>query len=1121
MNHSYKSIFNRRLGIWQVVSELARGAGKTSGAICKPLAAMTLGMFVGTAMANTIIDGGQTVTVPGDHASPWTENLLFVGSVTDGTLNIIPGGIVTNIVGLIGANDASGTVNVKGATATWNTTSSLYVGEGGNGELNIENGGRVNTSLIYVGLTSVGTGKINVTGTDSRLDVSSNIFEIGSSGNGTVTIDNGGTVRGNNILLTQDNSGSGTLNLNATGGVRGVLETGYVEKGDGTARINWNGGILRATANESNFLRNLTSTDVIIGSGGAYFDTNTYNVGLNAASLGGSGDFTKLGTGTLTLNGNSSGVLSQIGVEEGTLAIAGDISSASGRIDYTGSDINQSATVKVEGNGNKWTNSGLLDVGYSGTGTLTIANGGKVENTIGRIATLAGSSGTVSVSGTGSTWNNSNYLTVGNHGTGELTIANGGTVTSTWGDIGSGPSANGTVTVSDINSKWTASRSLSIGYDGTGELTIENGGIVHSSQYTQLTNSLSGNASIQLNGSSAARGVLETAYVTKGAGTVAFNWNGGILRATGNETNFLRNLASSDIVIGSAGAYFDTNTYNVGINTILNGSGGLSKLGLGTLTLTAANTYGGDTEINAGILRIANTGSLAGAVNVNNGGTLAGSGMVKNTTVMDGGTVHSDADILTIDGNYTQNTNATLRIDATSSSNYSKLHVTGNASFAAGTRLDVNVNPINTLALDNILTDVVKANTGLTSSDFRVTDNSALFNFRAIGNANSIDLRVVSNSATGIRDAVIERRHWASLGAADVLDTQLNNSVRGDMGNVINAFGQLSTNRDVARAATQTLPLVSGNQAILNTLTSFQRLLQNRSGTASGVSSGDALPSKEAWARAFGSRAEQDDRNGTSGFTADSWGMAFGADAQIAADARFGVAYGYAKTSVNGNTELAGTAQRVNIDSHILSAYGSKDIGDARNISWQADVGMNNNKSTRQMEFGGLNRSATADYRTYSAHLGAAITQQIALSSATTLTPGLRADYSWLKSQSYSETGANALNLNVDAQKTDAFVLGADAHLQHRYSAVSRLDANFGVGYDTINKRGNIVAAYAGAPGQAFVTSGIDHSPWLLRGGIGFVHTTMNGTEIALRYDAEGRSDYLNQTASVRAKWAF
>ncbi len=30
-----------------------------------------------------------------------------------------------------------------------------------------------------------------------------------------------------------------------------------------------------------------------------------------------------------------------------------------------------------------------------------------------------------------------------------------------------------------------------------------------------------------------------------------------------------------------------------------------------------------------------------------------------------------------------------------------------------------------------------------------------------------------------------------------------------------------------------------------------------------------------------------------------------------------------------------------------------------------------------------------------------------------------------------------------------------------------------------------------------------------------------NGTEIGFRYDAEGRSDYLNHTASIRAKWAF
>lgn len=57
------------------------------------------------------------------------------------------------------------------------------------------------------------------------------------------------------------------------------------------------------------------------------------------------------------------------------------------------------------------------------------------------------------------------------------------------------------------------------------------------------------------------------------------------------------------------------------------------------------------------------------------------------------------------------------------------------------------------------------------------------------------------------------------------------------------------------------------------------------------------------------------------------------------------------------------------------------------------------------------------------------------LNEKTTLTPALRADYTWLKSQSYNESGA-------------------DAYLQHRFSNVSRLDARFGIGYDAVNERG-------------------------------------------------------------------
>jgi hypothetical protein len=44
----------------------------------------------------------------------------------------------------------------------------------------------------------------------------------------------------------------------------------------------------------------------------------------------------------------------------------------------------------------------------------------------------------------------------------------------------------------------------------------------------------------------------------------------------------------------------------------------------------------------------------------------------------------------------------------------------------------------------------------------------------------------------------------------------------------------------------------------------------------------------------------------------------------------------------------------------------------------------------------------------------------------------------------------------------------------------------------------------------------IDHSTWLVRGGIRFVRTTLNGTGIALRCDAEKRNNYLNPTTLAR-----
>ncbi len=123
-------------------------------------------------------------------------------------------------------------------------------------------------------------------------------------------------------------------------------------------------------------------------------------------------------------------------------------------------------------------------------------------------------------------------------------------------------------------------------------------------------------------GTTFAAGVLNAGSAGALGSTGTLSFTGGTLQySAANQTDYSPRFSAA----ANQAYSVDTNGQNVTFATGLTSSGGgLTKLGAGTLTLTGANTYTGDTTVNAGTLAFGNGGSLTNTsgVTVQGGATL-------------------------------------------------------------------------------------------------------------------------------------------------------------------------------------------------------------------------------------------------------------------------------------------------------------------------------------------------------------------------------------------------------------------------------------------------------------------------------------------------------------------
>ncbi|MFM5984576.1 MAG: beta strand repeat-containing protein, partial [Sphaerospermopsis kisseleviana] len=612
---------------------------------------------LGGGNGTTTVSNGATVALAGNITTAENITITGVGVGTNGALRNISG-----------ANTNTGTITLSAnATIAADTNTALTVG-------NINVG---NTANI---LTLGGNGTINLTGGITNTATSTKISKDGS---GSLVISNNGTTGDAQMQLVNGSItlAAGSFSTSTSTGTR-ALDIG-IDANDVistnnvafylNAGLTLSNSIYIAQAGAGSLGTRTIGTEST--SGTATFNNQMY-LGDNAAL-----QITSAGTANVVYSGNisnnigsASASVTKIGAGSLTLSASNDwrgsfVAGAGTTILTNGNAIYDTNAVTVSNTGTLVLGSSETIGSLAGAGTVTLGANSLVTGSNSASTTYSGVIG-----GTGGIFKNGTgtFTLAGVNTLSGDTVVNGGTLAFSNGSADSsiirlgpnGSAGNTTLLLSDSDGGTTVSSTLVVQADAgsTRSLVSSNssgtntyGGSIYldgnatvsqaSSGTFNLTGSVVDIKSQTLTLNSAANGSLNVSSVlsnSTGSGGIV-KTGAGTATLTGANTYAGGTLISSGALqVGNGGATGQLGLGNVtnnaslvvnrtgaiSIGNTISGTGSLTKLAAGTLTLTASNTFSGNVNITGGAISISAANRL---------------GATNNTLVLDGGTLISTA----------------------------------------------------------------------------------------------------------------------------------------------------------------------------------------------------------------------------------------------------------------------------------------------------------------------------------------------------------------------------------------------------------------------------------------------------------------------------------------------
>ena len=678
-------------------------------------------------------------------------------------------------------------------------------------------------------------------------------------------------------------------------------------------------------------------------------------------NIDGAGSISSVNVGNLVLNGNNS--FHNLGINNGTVTVGTNTAAGIGSI-----AINANTTLAAGANNLVLANA----IQTTGNGTIDSA-----ANTF----TLNGV-----ISGAGS-------LTKVGSGTLNLTNANlytGGTVINA-----------GTVSISNAAAL------------GTGTLTVNSGTLLAGANGLSVSNLVNfagaGAIDTAANTLTVTSVIGGSGRITKlGTGTLSLTgantFTGGMTISAGTVTGAASNYGSGGI-LNNAALIFNQASDGT-LNQVVSGTGSISKIGAGSLTVASINTITGPTTVSTGRLIV--TGSLGGsAVTVQNGASLSGSGTVGALTAQSGslitpGVATGSVATLAVNGALTLAAGSTLAVDVSPTAGADRVSATGPASIAGNLVVTPGAGTFTTFNQNYTLVSS-SARTG-TFASATLGSYGAAFAPTLIYDTTSVILHLAPTSLVAQGGSTISGN---ALAVATSFDTAVKGGYNPQQffalynqgANLPTALSQLSGELHSAERRV----LLEDTRVVRET--AFDRLnagLSAIAGTQS-VTTETAGKATTFWLRGAGSWGTAQADGIGSRFTTQQRGVLTGID--FASNGyKVGGMFHYTKTDVDFTS--LGSSKVESIGGAIYGGYRQENAGFA--IGAGGSIASNNAKGGRAITATGLQQSLTSKVDGTTYQVFGEIAYDLVAAENTRVEPFVRAAYAKVDSKALNETGGYA-----------------------------------------------------------------------------------------------------------------